>query len=140
MSLTKKELETLLKDNKYVKKITNDCGIMYTDDFYNELRSKIKSGMDRLDAYASFGFDVKALGENRAYAACKRAMAKQANRFKNMKFVNGTIPSSEMGEMTPEEELTYLRSRVCFLEMAQELKKKYPDVFERAFTSSKNQK
>ena len=27
---TKKELEILLKDNCYVKGITNDCGIMYT--------------------------------------------------------------------------------------------------------------
>lgn len=139
MSLTKKELEILLKDNKYVKKITNDSGIMYTEEFYREICNKINAGMDRLDAYASLGFDVEKLGENRAYAACRRAMEKSKNRFKQMKFVNGTIPYSEMGKMTPEEELDYLRSRVCFLEMAQNIKKNYPDVFEELFTSSKNQ-
>lgn len=138
MSLTKNELETILKDNKYVKKITNDCGIMYTDEFYTELRSKINGGMDRVEAYASFGFDVDVLGENRAYAACKRAI--NYNRFKNIKLVNGTIPYDEMGEMTPEEELAYLRSRVIVLEILNRAKKNAPELYNRICTSSKKQK
>ena len=120
---TKKELEILLKDNCYVKGITNDCGIMYTDEFYRKLNEKLESGTNSLEAYAALGFDVDVLGENRAYAACKRAKQKVVTAKKQIKYVCGTKPMSEMGQMTPEEELAYLRSRVHVLENMLECKK-----------------
>ena len=137
---TKKELEILLKDNCYVKGITNDCGIMYTDEFYRKLNEKLEIGMNSLEAYATFGFDVNVLGENRAYAACKRAKQKVVTAKKQIKYVCGTKPMSEMGQMTPEEELAYLRSRVHVLENMLECKKKRPDIYQMAFPSSKKEK
>ena len=86
------------------------------------------------------GFDVDVLGENRAYAACKRAKQKVVTAKKQIKYVCGTKPMSEMGQMTPEEELAYLRSRVHVLENMLECKKKRPDIYQMAFPSSKKEK
>lgn len=140
MEMAKKELEELLKDNRYVKGITNDNGIMYTDEFYALLYRKLESGDTSIKAYSSFGFDTNILGENRAYAACKRAKEKAVEPKKNIKYVNGTVPMNEMGPMTPEEELTYLRSRVHVLENMLDCKKKRPDIYQMAFPSSKKDK
>ena len=139
--LTVSELKKLLKDNKYVKGFTNDSGVMYTDEFYRLLNQKLEEGIPSLDAYASFGFDINILGENRAYAACKRAKQKAMNPKKEKtSYVNGTIPRDQMGEMTPEEELAYLRSRVLVLENIIDCKKKRPDLYQMATTPSKKQK
>lgn len=125
--LTVNELKKLIKDNKYVKGITKDSGIMYTDEFYKLLNQKLQEGIPSLDAYASFGFDIDILGENRAFAACKRAKQKATNLKKEkITYVNGTIPRDQMGEMTPEEELAYLRSRVLVLENIIDCKKNAP--------------
>ena len=124
--MTKKELKELLKDNIYIKGITDNGGICYTKEFYSQLNEKLKS-MNPIEAYTSFGFDVNILGENRAYAAARRAKEK-ANKtvVEKEKYVDGTIPSDQMGEMSLEDELIYLRSRVAFLETVEKLKKNIP--------------
>lgn len=138
--MTKKELKELLKDNIYIKGITDNGGICYTKEFYSQLNEKLKS-MNPIEAYTSFGFDVNILGENRAYAAARRAKEKSNKTVvEKEKYVDGTIPSDQMGEMSLEDELIYLRSRVAFLETVEKLKKKHPKECQTVLTYSQRKR
>ena len=137
--MTKKELKELLKDNIYIKGITDNGGICYTKEFYSQLNEKLKS-MDPIEAYTSFGFDVNILGENRAYAAARRKEKANKTVVEKEKYVDGTIPSDQMGEMSLEDELIYLRSRVAFLETVEKLKKKHPKECQTVLTYSQRKR
>ena len=115
--------------------------IVYAKDFYVAMYKKIHDeGMTYVEAYNALGFDTKILGENRANAAGKRVMKMAAQ---NKLFTtdpasyDGSVPREEMGELSPVEELAYLKARNIYLEALVEAQKKIPSLLEEMYTSSK---
>jgi len=131
-----------VSDNSFVEDINpNKAKITYTKDFYVVLYKKLESGMKSVEAYESMGFDTKILGKDRAYAAAERA--KKLGDKKGFTIdpsnYDGSATRSEMGELTPEEELAYLQARNIYLEELVELQKKLPTILEEMSISYKNQ-
>ncbi len=102
--------------------------IIYSNDFYIALYKKIsEENMTYVEAYNALGFDTKVLGENRANSAGKRAvqMAKEDRLFAiNPANYRGNVPREMMGNLSPEEELAYLKARNLYLETVIEIQKK----------------
>ena len=114
--------------------------IVYAKDFYVAMYKKIhEEGMTYVEAYNALGFDTKVLGENRANAAGKRVMrmARENRLFTaDAKSYDGSVPREEMGNLSPEEELAYLKARNMYLERLVEAQKKIPSLLAEMYTSS----
>lgn len=121
-------------DNKYVQDV-NGNHLIYKTEFYIAMYKQMKSGKNPVEAYSALGFNVKELGKDRAYACAQRAneMAKDGS-FYDYKKLDGSLTKEEMGEMTPEMELAWLRARTIYLERALEVEKKAPAILERSYT------
>lgn len=63
---------------QYVKSISKDGNIQYTDAFYDAMREQINSGKSHVEAYNELGFDTNILSEARANCAGTRAMKPKA--------------------------------------------------------------
>ena len=65
-------LKKAAENKRYVSAVHGDK-IYYTKEFYRAMYDAVHSGKGAVDAYASLGFDVRELGEDRAFAAARRA-------------------------------------------------------------------
>lgn len=134
----KVNMEALFKatDNEFVEDLKG-TKLIYTRDFYIALHKKLESGMSAVDAYKALGFDVEALGKDRAYAAAQRAKAMNITDeyLVDPSNYDGSAPREMMGDLTPAEELAYLKARNLFLEEVVELQKKMPSELEEIITS-----
>ena len=61
-------LKKAAENKRYVSAVHGDK-IYYTKEFYRAMYDAVHSGKGAVDAYASLGFDVRELGEDRAFAA-----------------------------------------------------------------------
>ncbi len=100
---------------------------------------KIESGIGYVEAYESLGFDTKKLGTNRAYSAGKRAKHLGENKSFTICPSNydGSVSKDEIGDLTLEEEMAYLKARNMYLENVIEIQKKTPLILEELYTSLK---
>lgn len=126
-------------ENEFVDDLDLDAKkLIYSKDFYVCLYKQLQAGKSHIEAYEALGFDTKKLGTDRAYAACRRAL----EMGKNDKFTidpssyDGSVPREMMGELTPEEEIAYLKARNTWLEYALEFQKKLPSLLAEIYTSS----
>ena len=128
-------------DNDFVEDL-NGSRLIYTKDFYIALHKKLEAGMGAVEAYKSLGFDVNALGKERAYAAAQRAKAMEIDDMYTIDPSNydGSATREMMGDLTPQEELAYLKARDIYLEELVELQKKMPSELEEIITSLTNEK
>ena len=133
-------MEALIKatDNEFVDDLQGDR-LIYSKDFYIVLRKKLDAGMGAVEAYESLGFDTKELGKDRAYAAAQRAknMDINENYYIDPSNYDGSAPREMMGELSPAEELAYLKARNMFLEEIVEAQKKMPSELEEIYMSLK---
>lgn len=117
--------------------------IVYHKDFYVAMYKKIHDeGMTYVEAYNALGFDTKILGENRANSAGKRVMqmAKENRLFTvDPSNYDGSVPREKMGNLSPEEELAYLKARNLYLEMIVDAQKKIPSLLAGTYTYSKQE-
>lgn len=127
-----------LLDNPFVESYSNGR-ITYSRDFHVALYKRIHDdGMTYVQAYRALGFDVDALGENRANAAGRRVMRLAASGrlgAADPASYDGSVPREAMGQLAPEEELAYLRARNTYLETVIEVQKKLPSILAAAPTS-----
>ena len=128
-------------DNDFVEDL-NGSRLIYTKDFYIALHKKLEAGMGAVEAYKSLGFDVNALGKERAYAAAQRAKAMEIDDMYTIDPSNydGSATREMMGDLTTQEELAYLKARNIYLEELVELQKKMPSELEEIITSLTNEK
>ena len=128
-------------DNDFVEDL-NGSRLIYTKDFYIALHKKLEAGMGAVEAYKSLGFDVNALGKERAYAAAQRAKAMEIDDMYTIDPSNydGSATREMMGDLTPQEELASLKARNIYLEELVELQKKMPLELEEIITSLTNEK
>lgn len=124
-------------DNPFVYDFKGDR-LYYTKDFDVALYKKIQEGMTYVEAYNALGFDTTVLGEERANAAGKRVMQKaRDNRLFTVDETSydGSVPREDMGELTAEEEMAYLKARNHYLEEMLLAQKKIRSELEAMYTS-----
>lgn len=125
-------------ENQFVSDLDLDKKrLSYSKDFYVCLYKQLSMGKNHIEAYEALGFDTKKLGTDRAHAACRRAldMAKKDKFTVDPSSYDGSVPREMMGELTPEEELAYLKARNLWLESMVEYQKKLPSILEEIYTS-----
>ncbi len=124
-------------DNPFVADFKGDR-LYYTKDFDVAMYKKIHDeGMTYVEAYNALGLDTKVLGEERANAAGKRVMQKaRDNKLFTEDETNydGSVAREDMGDLTPEEELAYLKARTHYLEEMIQAQKKIRSELETMFT------
>jgi len=120
-------------DNKYVKDVDGNS-LIYKTEFYIAMYKLLEKGRSAAEAYAELGFDVEALGTNRANKAAQRArkMAQEGSFYKPGS-LDGSLTREEMGDMTPEQELAWLKARNIYLERALEVEKKAPYILAKNY-------
>lgn len=141
--MTEREAIIKASDNEFVKDIDLDNNrIIYTKDFYVALYKKLEEGLTAPKAYEALGFNYKELGSNRAYQAAKHAkeMVSKKDYTINPANYDGSVAPEAMGNLTPLEELAYLKARNMYLESFIELQKKIPEITQVVLTSLKNEK
>lgn len=125
-------------DNEFVDGFDEDK-LYYTKDFDVAMYKKIHDeGMTYVQAYNALGFDTSVLGEDRANAAGKRAMEKARNHklfTVDETSYDGSVPREKMGNLSPEEEMAYLKARNHYLEEMLLAQKKMQSELEGLFTS-----
>jgi hypothetical protein len=130
-------------ENDFVMDFSNGK-IRYSKDFYMAMHKAIENGMTYVQAYESLGFDVKVLGVNRANSAGKRAeqMASEGKlNSVDPGSYDGSVPRDKMpANMSPEEELAYLKARTHYLEEMHEAKKKFLSEYAESLLSSNRKK
>lgn len=129
-------------DNPFVEGFHEDR-LYYSKDFDVAMYKKIQEGMTYVEAYNALGFDTKVLGEDRANAAGKRVMRKARDHKLftiDETSYDGSVPREEMGSLTPEEEVAYLKARNHYLEEMLKAQKKMQSELAEMFTSSNSRK
>lgn len=116
-------LKKAAENKRYVSAVHGNK-IYYTKEFYRAMYDAVHNGKGAVDAYASLGFDVRELGEDRAFAAARRAEQMSETGFAKMTDFDGTRARSEYGKLTPDEEIAYYKARNLYLEMLIKLEKK----------------
>lgn len=134
------EIDNLIEatDNQFVSDLDLDKKrLSYSKDFYVCLYKQLQLGKNHIEAYEALGFDTKKLGTDRAHAACRRALelAEKGKFTIDPASYDGAVPREMMGDLTPEEELAYLKARTIWLESMVEYQKKLPSVLEEIYTS-----
>lgn len=131
----KKALEKA-SENKYTEKVTDDR-IYYTREFYTRMKELMDGGMSPIKAYKTLGYDVNELGEDRAYAAAGRAASGQARKPRK---VSGMVPRDQVGNLSDQEMVDYLNSRIDYLETVVGVVKKKGSKLLVKIPSSKKEK
>ena len=114
-------------ENDYVESVRNGR-LIYSQKFYQDMYKYIKEQkMTYVQAYKKCGFDVKALGKDRANAAGKRAFAMGKNgslwRIQPTE-MDATIPLNRMDpDMDDAHRMAYLQARCMYLEAELEYEK-----------------
>lgn len=137
-----KDIQDLIAatDNEFVTDFDLETlRFTYSKDFYVCLYKQLKEGKSHVEAYEALGFDTKKVGKDRAHAAAKRAMdmAKKGKFTIDPSSYDGSVPREMMGELTPEEEIAFLKARTSYLENVIEFQKKMPSILEEIYTSLK---
>ena len=126
------EIIQLYVDNPYVEYIEENGSIHYTYECYKTLHDKIVFGeMDRLEAYASLGFDIDVVGMERAKQAAYRAvkMGKKIIRKDPADYdatlsIHDIIEKAADGEYDKDDLIANLISHSIYLEEIDRSKKK----------------
>ena len=128
-------------DNEFVEDL-NGNNIVYTKDFYIAMYKQLEKGNGPVAAYEALGFDISALGTDRAFAAARRAknLASRTGFTIDPGNYDGSISRDKMGDLSKEEELAYMKARTLYLESMLELQKKIPFILEEARMSLKREK
>ena len=112
--------------NDYVETIRKGK-LVYSRDFYKDMFKHISQGKTYVEAYAACGFNVDALGTDRANAAGKRAVAMDKDGSLYMVLptdMDATIPLDRMDTtMDDEHKLAYFQARCMYLEAELEYEK-----------------
>ena len=116
-------LKKAAENKRYVSAVHGNK-IYYTKEFYRAMYDAVHNGKGAVDAYASLGFNVRELGEDRAFAAARRAEQMSETGFAKMTDFDGTRARSAYGKLTPDEEIAYYKARNLYLEMLIKLEKK----------------
>lgn len=130
-------------ENEFVADLDLHRGkLTYTKDFYIALAKKLDEGLSSVEAYEALGFDTKKLGRDRAYAAANHAkeLVREKGYTIDPSNYDGSIAREAMGNLSPEEELAYLKARNMYLESLVELQKKMPSILEEEYTFLKTGK
>ena len=132
-----REIDAIIKasDNEFVAELDLEkCKIIYTKDFYIALYKKLELGLNPVEAYESLGFNAKELGTNRAYNAARHAKERVSKTGYTVDPANydGSVPRELMGDLTPAEEVAYLRARNIYLESIIEAQKKMPELLQES--------
>lgn len=138
--LSFEEFITMFDENEFVDELEPKTQkITYSKSFYIVMAKLMKNGKSAVEAYEACGFDVSRLGEDRAYAAARKAkkMASRPDYGLDPGDYDGSVPREMMGDLTPEELAAYNQARVYYLERVIELQKKIPSILEEYLTSSK---
>jgi len=106
--------------NDYVETLRKGK-LVYSQDFYKAMVKHVKEDhMTYVEAYKACGFDVAALGKDRANAAGKRAMAmhKDGSLYRILPTdMDATVPLSRMDRsMDDAHKLAYFEARCMYLE------------------------
>lgn len=135
-------MEKNVKDNEiwnyvnpqYVKSISKNGDIYYTDTFYNELANKMKvEGMSAVEAYSAMGFNTRVLSEARAMSAGTRAIQRMEKRIpfaNNVADYDSSKPFEEMmnsyinGSIKKEDLYANMAARLIYLEEMHKVLKK----------------
>lgn len=130
------KIDPKLLEEKFQEALTNDYvegfhtgRLIYSKKFYQDMHKKIESGMTYVQAYKVLGFNVDALGEDRANSAGRRAeqMAKDGTLYKaELGDYPGDIPMEDMQELKktdPDGYLAYLEGRCLYLQASLEVEK-----------------
>ena len=130
------EVDPTHMEEKFQEALLNDYvdhfsggRLVYTHEFYQDLYKQIEKGKTYVQAYKALGFNVKALGEDRANAAGKRAvqMAKDGSLYNaQIGDYPGTVPMDKMQYLKEEgmdKYLVYLEGRCLYLEAALDVEK-----------------
>lgn len=130
--VSKEVLLKFMDSTDYVEDIAKNNAFIYSNAFYLDLYRKLEEGLSDVQAYEALGFDTKELGVDRAYSACRyaRRLAKDKSFKINPKNYDGSLTRDELGELSPEEELAYLKSRNRYLEAVVDLQKKTSEILE----------
>lgn len=126
----------LLKNNKYIKRITRKA-ITYSDEFKKLFVSEYEKGLTARQIFEKYGFDVAALGEKRIKTACSRwyelykkyGLSRLNDTRKNNLGRPGVDKISTEG-LSLAEELKRVKAKNKLLEAENELLKKL-DLMER---------
>ena len=109
--------------NDYVETIWKQK-LVYSRKFYQAMHDYISQGMSCADAYKACGFNVEALGTDRANAAGRRAekMARDGSLYRVQPTdMDATIPLNKMDpNMDDAHRLAYFEARCMYLEAALE--------------------
>lgn len=99
-----------LSENPYVLKVSEKA-ITYTEEFREQFYIMYTSGMTPTSIMREMGFDVIALGERRIANVAQR-VKKMAEKgcFKDTRADSSGRPRTK--EMTPEEEIAYLKHKI----------------------------
>ena len=126
------EIIQLYRDNPYVDHIESNGSIHYTYECYMTLYNKIVHGqMDRLEAYASLGFDLEVVGRDRAKQAAYRAVKmgekiiqKNPADYDSTLSVNEILEKAANGEFDKDDLIANLISHSVYMEEVDRSKKK----------------
>lgn len=126
------EIIRLYADNPYVDYIEGNGSIHYTYECYDTLYNKIVHGqMDRLEAYASLGFDIEVVGRDRAKQAAYRAVKmgekvirKNPSEYDSTLSVNEILEKAANGEYDKDDLIANLISHSIYMEEVDRSKKK----------------
>ena len=112
--------------NDYVETIRKGK-LIYSRDFYKAMLKYINEGRTYVEAYTACGFNVEALGKDRANAAGKRAVAmdKDGSLYKVLPTdMDATIPLDQMDpNMDDAHRLAYFQASCMYLEAELEYEK-----------------
>lgn len=118
---TKEQIEQL-STNPYVQKVSEKA-ITYTEEFREEFSRRYSQGETPSVILTSMGFDTRILGQRRIGNIARRCkLMMERGSFEDTRV--GASGRSRTKEMTPEEEIAYLKHKVEYQKQQIEALKK----------------
>ena len=110
--------------DSFVKSVTVDGQIYYTDLFYDTLGAKLLGGLRHKEAISAMGIDPEVLGDDRITSAARRAMKKAENRkpfddlhpgdYDGSESVEEVLKRYNNGEVDKDDLISQLVARVAY--------------------------
>lgn len=112
-----------LQANPYVQNVS-EKSITYTPEFRELFNREYQMGKLPKQIFRDAGFNPSVLGKDRIFSLKKRTkiMADRLEGFDDIRKNNPGRPSTK--DLTPEEEINYLKHRIKYLEQENEFLKK----------------
>ena len=128
-------------DNPYTKDISKDeTRILYTGEFFVQMKKYLEEGKTDLEAYEACGYDPQKLGGARAHKAARQAIEfEKDSRKYDWRSYSGTETPDPAQVTDPKILAAQLQARVKVLETINEVQKKILPEFLESITAS-NQK